>query len=345
MAYTDIDKSDDYFNTILYTGTSATNSVTGVGFQPDFVWAKNRGFAESHILSDAVRGATLLMKANTAGAEATNTEGLTSFDTDGFSLGTSQEPNKSGYAYVAWNWLAANGTASNTDGSITSTVSANTTAGFSISTYTGNATSGATIGHGLGVAPDVIIVKNRDAADAWQVYHSGVASDPATDYLVLNTTAASVDNVNRWNDTAPTSSVFSLGNAVEVNTNTEDYVAYCFAGVEGFSKFGSYTGNGSADGPFVWCGSKPAFILFKNAGAVQSWCIFDVARQTYNVLGPLLLVQTDAETSVTYVDALSNGFKLRTTNARVNGSGVTHIFMAFAENPFGGDGVAPATAR
>ena len=249
--------------------------------------------------------------------------------------------NASGHTYAAWQWLAANGTASNTDGSITSTVSANTTAGFSVLTFAGSGGTG-TVGHGLSQPPNFIIVKSRDTSNAWYT-----GSDFYTTweyYQTLNSPAAQAAGSTVWNSTAPTSSVFSIG--ASLNTLAEDYVAYCWHSVEGFSKFGKYTGNGSADGPFVWCGFKPAFILFKNASAYQSWCIFDVARQTYNVLGPLLLAeQPDAETSVTYVDALSNGFKLRTTDARVNGSGATHIFMAFAEHPFGGDGVAPVPAR
>ena len=341
-----------YFQTTTYDGLGYPTEVNQSGnstFQPDFVWVKRRNGATQHNLFDAVRGVSSQLYSSLANAEGTVSNAI-SFDADGFTAVADPitgDTGSSGNTFVGWQWLAANGTASNTNGSINTTAtSANTTAGISISTYTGNATSGATIGHGLGVAPDVIIVKNRDAADAWQVYHSGVASDPATDYLVLNTTAASVDNVNRWNDTAPTSSVFSLGNAVEVNTNTEDYVAYCFAGVDGFSKFGSYTGNGSTDGPFIFTGFKPAFVLFKKTSSTDSWELFDNTRPGYNATGLGLLPNTTAaEATGRNIDILSNGIKQRNANGTTNESGDTYIYMAFAEHPFGGDGVAPATAR
>ena len=343
-----------HFQTSLYTGTGAAQTITqtGTGFEPGFVWAKERNRASSHVLTDAVRGVASQLSSNLTNTQGTSSQAVTAFNADGFDLGdgtglAAGAINENTYTYAAWQWKANGSGSSNEDGSINTTAtSANTTAGISISTYTGNATSGATIGHGLGVAPDVIIVKNRDAADAWQVYHSGVASDPATDYLVLNTTAASVDNVNRWNDTAPTSSVFSLGNAVEVNTNTEDYVAYCFAEVEGFSKFGSYTGNGSTNGPFIFTGFKPAWVMTKRTNSTSAWTIFDNQREGYNVDNDELVANTTAaETTTDYLDLLSNGFKLRSTDADVNASSSTYIYMAFAENPFGGDGVAPATAR
>jgi hypothetical protein len=333
-----------YFQTTLYTGNQTARSITGVGFQPDFVWAKNRGFAESHILSDAVRGATLLMKSNTTGAEATNTQGLTSFDTDGFSLGTSQEPNKSGYAYVAWNWLAANGTASNTDGDFTSTVSANQTAGFSVLTWTGDGSSVVvnSIGHGLGKAPSLIIMRRRDPGDDWMVY-----AEPITEsyYLRLNATAAQAIDTgnNTWGGTAPTSSVFYTE---AIGSGAYNYVAYCFAEVEGFSKFGSYTGNGSTDGPFVWTGFKPIFIMTKRIDSTSDWTVWDGVRNGFNPADDILRANTtDAEASNFNTDFTSNGWKLRDAGANQNASGGTYIFMAFAENPFGGAGVAPATAR
>ena len=347
------------FQTTLYTGNGTAIGSGGLAvsqsenstFQPDFVWIKKRSGVIEHVLTDAVRGVTKELSSNDTGAEETVTEGLTTFGSAGFTVGSDGSYNTSSATYAGWQWLAGNGTASNEDGSInTIATSVNTTAGISISTYTGNATSGATIGHGLGVAPDVIIVKNRDAADAWQVYHSGVASDPATDYLVLNSIAPKVDNVNRWNDTAPTSSVFSLGNAVEVNTNTEDYVAYCFAEVEGFSKFGSYTGNGSTNGPFVWCGFKPAWVLIKRAvGGNENWQLQDSTLHPYNVIDDAIYADSAAaevtNNSAFYTDFLSNGFKVRASHDGRNASGGTYTYMAFAENPFGGDGVAPATAR
>ena len=325
----------DYFNTVLWTGTGAAQSITGVGFQPDWTWIKSRGAgAESHQIYDAIRGATINLSSDTTGADNTNATRLTSFDADGFSLGTGAGVNTNTYTYVAWNWLAGNGTSSNTDGSITSTVSVNQKAGFSIVSYTGTGAN-ATVGHGLGVAPKMLLVKNRDQADDWQVYHGANTANPETDYLVLNTTAATADAADRWNDTLPTATVFSIGTGVAVNTNTEDYIAYCFAEVEGFSKFGSYTGNGSADGIFVYCGFRPAVIMVKRTNTTGNWTILDSGREGYNVDNdPLYPNLSNAEGTADLADLLSNGFKLRSTDASVNASGGTYIFAAFAEAPF-----------
>jgi hypothetical protein len=302
------------------------------------------------VLTDAVRGVTKEISSNDAGAEETVAQGLTTFGTAGFTVGTDGSYNTSSATYVGWQWKANGAGSSNTDGTINTTAtSANTTAGFSLVTYVGNGTSGATVGHGLGVVPNMIIVKNRDQADAWQVYHSGNTAAPETDYLVLNTTAATVDNVNRWNDTAPTSSVFSLGNAVEVNTSSENYVAYCFAEIPGYSSFGSYTGNGSANGPFVYTGFKPAYVLMKKTSGTSDWMIYDDARDPDNFVNKRIYANQsyaeDPHASNDHVDFLSNGFKQRSAGTIINASGSTYIYMAFAENPFGGDGVAPTTAR
>jgi hypothetical protein len=344
-----------HFQTTLYTGNgtaigSGGNAISQSGnstFQPDFAWIKGRSGATEHVLTDAVRGVTKELSSNDAGAEETVAEGLTTFGSAGFTVGSDGSYNTSSATYAAWQWKANGAGSSNTDGTINTTAtSANTTAGFSLVTYVGNGTSGATVGHGLGVAPNMIIVKNRDQADAWQVYHSGNTAAPETDYLVLDTTAATADNVNRWNDTAPTSSVFSLGNAVEVNTSSENYVAYCFAEVEGFSSFGSYTGNGSTDGPMVNCGFRPAFVMTKRTNSTSNWAMWDTARDTFNVANKDLVADaTNAEpVNSISIDILSNGFKLRTTS-NPNASGGTYIYMAFAEHPFGGANTAPATAR
>jgi hypothetical protein len=339
-----------YFQTTLYTGNSSDgheiNQSGNSTFTPGLVWIKDRLAANQHHLFDQVRGVYKRLTIRLA-SEDTQTDQLVSFDSDGFTLDDDAAvlAINRGNNYVAWQWKANGTGSSNTDGSLTSTASANTTSGFSIVSYTGTGAN-ATVGHGLGVTPSLIIVKNRDASDAWQVYHSGVASDAETDYLVLNTTAAVADNVNRWNDTAPTSSVFSLGNAVEVNTNTEDYIAYVFAEVEGFSKFGAYTGNGNANGSFVWCGLRPAWVMIKRTNSTSNWTIFDNQREGYNVDNDRLRANTlDTETTTDYVDILSNGFKLRSSDADVNASSGTYIFMAFAEHPFGGSGVAPVPAR
>ena len=323
----------EHFNPVLYTGNGSTNAITGVGFQPDLVWGKARSAAYSNRVFDSLRGVTKGLNTNGTNAEFTES-GITSFDSDGFSLGSATNTNGSGATFVTWNWKASGTGVSNTDGSITSSVSANTTAGFSIVSYTGTG-SATTVGHGLGVAPNMIIVKNRDAADAWQVYHSANTAAPETDYLVLNTTAATADSSTRWNDTAPTSSVFSIGSGVEVNTSSEDYIAYCFADVEGYSKIGTYVGNGSTDGPFVYTGFRPAYVMPKKTSDTSDWIINDTKRDTYNITDNRLFANDSLAESGTYdgIDILSNGFKLRSTNSN-NISSQTYIYMAFAENPF-----------
>jgi hypothetical protein len=332
-----IEKGGEYFNTVLYTGTGSSQSITGVGFQPDWVWIKERNAAVDHGLYDAVRGVQNQLESNTTTAETVESTGLTAFGTDGFTVGALAQLNTSTDTYVAWNWKANGAGVSNTDGTITSTVSVSTTSGFSIVTYTGTGAA-ATVGHGLGAVSRMIIVKNRDAADAWQVYHAANTANPETDYLVLNTTAATADNANRWNDTLPTSTVFSIGDGVEVNTNTEDYVAYCFAEVEGFSKFGSYTGNGDANGPMIFTGFAPAYVFVKRTDTTSQWNTWDNKRKTYNVNGTnLWLDAADAEITndaLYGIDLLSNGFKLRNTHVGRNASGGTYIYACFAENPF-----------
>ena len=355
MAYTDIDKPSDYFNTVLYSGTDSAQSVTGVGFQPDWTWIKCRSHGGSasfeHVLTDAVRGANKTLTSDSTEAEATNnaTGYLNIFDSDGFTTasgGTSIDAvGGIGRTYVAWNWLASNSTASNTDGSITSTVSANTTSGFSIVSYTGNGTSGATVGHGLGVAPSMIIEKGRSVTDDWLIYHKSLG---ATYGLALNNTTAAAASTGYWNDTAPTPSLFTIGNNGKVNTNGGTHIAYCFAEKPGYSKFGSYTGNGSTDGTFVYTGFKPAFVIGKRSSAVEDWFLFDSTRDTYNVNNKLLYPNgTNAEyTGVSARnDFLSNGFKMRIIDNKENGSGSTYIYMAFAEEPFVTSTGIPGTAR
>jgi hypothetical protein len=329
-------QANDYFNTVLYTGTGSSLGVTGVGFQPDWVWIKERSGAADHGLYDAVRGVQNQLESNTTTAETTEATGLTAFGTDGFTVGALAQLNTSADTYVAWNWNAGGSNATNTSGTITSTVRANTTSGFSIVTYTGTGTA-ATIGHGLGVAPNMVIVKvraNVGANTAWHVYHSSLAN---TDYLSLNTTAAK-DTGSIWNNTSPTSSVFSIGSSTwpQVNNNTGTYVAYCFANVEGYSRAFSYTGNGSSDGPFVFLGFRPRFVMIKRTDSTANWEIWDTTRsvynQTYNALYPNL---SNAEDGGNAIDINSNGFKLRDTGGSTNATNsATYIGFAIAENPF-----------
>ena len=341
MAYTTIKKPSDYFNTVLYTGTGSAQSITGVDFQPDMVWIKDRTGTGYHRINDAVRGATKEIYPNVTNAENTEPQAVTSFDTDGFTVGSNNGYSQNGYNFVSWNWLGANGTTANTDGSITSTVSANTTSGFSIVQYSGNATAGATVGHGLGSVPKMVIVKKTNGAKDWNVYHVGMG---ATKCVYLNLTNAEQTHGN-WNNTTPTNTVFSIGSDDQVNGSGQTYITYCFAEKQGFSKFGSYVGNGNADGTFVYTGFKPKFILTKNSSASStSWVLTDTSRSTYNVTSNALMADAStAEQAYTYFDITSNGFKARNTSHWVNGSGNTIIYLAFAEEPLVGDN--PATAR
>ena len=323
-------QANDYMNIALYTGTGSSQSITGLGFQPDWTWIKGRSGATDHGLYDAVRGVQKQLESNTTPAETTETTGLTAFGSDGFTVGALAQLNTSSATYVAWNWKANGAGSSNTQGSITSTVSANTTAGFSIVTYTGTGAN-ATVGHGLGVAPSIYIVKRRNNDDAWFVYSNQLA---ATQYLRLNSTNAAA-TFNFWQDTAPTSSVFYISTDVSVNASSDTYVAYCFAQVAGYSAFGSYTGNGSSDGTFVFTGFRPRYLLIKRTDTTGDWNIIDTSRSTYNQTNNVLWANlADADAAGQGTDILSNGFKLRSTGLVTNASGGTYIYAAFAENPF-----------
>lgn len=328
-------KGNTVMDATTYTGTGSTLAVTNTAsFKPDFVWVKERSQAQDHALFDSVRGATKQLSSNTTGAEATYANSLSAFNSNGFSVVSDAVVNSSGQTYVGWQWQAGQGTtSSNTNGSITSTVSVNATAGFSVVTYTGTG-SVATIGHGLGVKPSFIIFKVRsNGTYGWYCYNSNLG---ATNHLVLNTTAASSSSSFLFNNTEPTSSVMTVGTSAGTNQSGETYVAYCWAEVAGFSKFGSYTGNGSTDGPFVYTGFRPKYVLFKNASAGSTdWIILDSVRDTYNVEGNMLFAELSiAEvSSPPRVDFLSNGFKLR-TSSQPNDSSNTIIYAAFAENPF-----------
>jgi len=327
-------KGGDYFNANLYTGTGSAFTLTGVGFQPDFGWFKGRNASSSHWLHDVVRGANPGLSSNSTAAEDTTAGQLTAFASDGYSLpnDTAGYLNFSGRTMVVWSWKANGAGVTNTAGSITSTVSANTTSGFSIVTYTGTGVN-ATVGHGLGAVPGMIIAKRRSATQNWGVAHSSLTG---TQTLYLDLTQAVATGV--WNGT-PTSTVFNITTDGVVNTNGSTYVAYCFAPISGFSAFGSYTGNGSTDGPFVYTGFRPRYVMIKNittGGAGYDWFIHDTARDTYNVC-TLDLEANLALSENQYgaeQDIVSNGFKLRNSGAGTNGSSNTYIYAAFAENPF-----------
>lgn len=332
-----------HFDIKTRTGTAATYSVTGLEFQPDLVWVKSRGRAVDHALYDSVRGVQKQLESNQTGAETTETTGLTVFNSDGYTGGALDQINgtTATNSFVDWLWKAGGAAVTNTSGTITSQVSANTQAGVSVVTYTGTGAN-ATVGHGLGVAPKMVIVKARVATTAtphWAVYHESVGN---TSRVWLNLTNAAAASATYWNNTSPTSSTFSLGTVTDTNENTKTYVAYCFAEVPGFSKIGSYTGNGSLDGPFVWCGFKPKWILRKSSTLVagSNWWVQDAGREPANTTDDLLypnLTNAESVGANGAVDFLSNGFKVRadtTGGAVTNNSGETYIFIAFAEAPF-----------
>jgi hypothetical protein len=325
-----------FMNAITYSGSNSAQSITngaaGASFQPDFAWIKSRNTADGHDLIDSVRGTNKNLYSNATSAEDTVAR-LTSFDTNGITLaGGYGYTNAAGQTFVAWQWKAGGTAVTNTSGSITSSVSANTTSGFSVVTYTGNGTSGATVGHGLGVAPSMIIIKSRSTAGTdWGVYHASLGN---TLILFLNSTGASAGpNAAYWNNTTPSSSVFTLGVASELNGNTRTFVAYCWAPIAGYSQFGSYTGNGSTDGPFIYTGFRPRFVLIKNADSTGDWTIMDTARDTYNATITALYPDLSNSEGGGNIDILSNGFKIHNTTYQ-NGSGNQMIYAAFAENPF-----------
>ena len=341
-----INKSSDYFNTKLYTGTGSSQAVTGVGFQPDWLWIKNRGTADENIVFDSVRGVDKRLLTDGTQSELTTTNHLSSFDSDGFTVpGLSANTGASSNNYVAWNWLASNTTASNTDGSITSTVSANTTSGFSIVSWTGSGAN-ATIGHSLGAVPKMIIIRRRTGSTTnWIVYHESIGNN---NELFLNLTNASTSST-RFQSTSPTSSVFSVSSNSAVNESSQSHIAYCFSEKKGFSKAFSYTGNGSTDGSFCYLGMKPSFVLLKETGNANNWMIFDNKRSPFNLMDDFISPDiSDAETTGNAnnrMDMLSNGFKTRGTGSATNRSGGTYIGIAFAENPIVGSNGVPSCAR
>lgn len=356
MAYTTIDDPSAHFQTTLYTGAGASQTVTNGGnsdLQPDWLWIKRRNASYAHALFDSNRGlgssSPPMLESDSSNAENSNQNWISGVGTDSFTIGVNEQnlSNTSG-TYVAWQWKAAGGTtASNSNGSITSTVQANTTAGFSIVTYTGDGATSATVGHGLGAVPKMIISKERASTSNvpnWRVYHESIGN---TKYLQLDGTGAAA-TFDDWGNTTPTSTVYTIGGSGgyrPTNTSSKTYVAYVFAEVPGYSRIGKYKGNGNADGTFVYTGFKPALIISKNAGVVTNWRILDSKRLGYNKDNNRMSPNTTAaEETDDQLDILSNGFKLRTTDSEIN-SGYDHIYIAFAENPFVTSTGIPTTAR
>jgi len=360
MAYTTIDDPSVYFQTALYTGDdSSAQNITNSGnsdLQPDWIWIKNRSDSSNHIAQDTNRGINICSFPDDAAEEQTNSVfgHVNSVASDGFQVdrGNSGELNANinSKNYVAWQWKANGGTTStNTAGTnIDTTVQANTTAGFSIMTYTGTGTDNDSIGHGLGVVPSMFIIKNRDETNGWQIYHQGNTSDPETDVVTLNTANATTDNDTVFSDAAPSATVITLGTNDGVSKSSVKYVCYAFAEIQGYSKFGSYTGNASTDGPFIYLGFKPAWIMIRNVADAANWNIYDNQRSAENVMDDILLANgQDAEGAVggKAVDFLSNGFKIRGSDNEMNDNGDNHIYMAFAESPFVSSEGVPTTAR
>ena len=355
MAYTGINKSSEHFETLIYSGNASNpRTLSGLDFQPDWVWLKNRTDSNGHTLADSIRGSNVSISSDSTAAEVTNkSDGhLDAFTSNGFTVGAGGDGdariNDDSHTYVAWNWKAGGSASSNSDGNITSSVSVNTTAGFSIVSYTGTG-GGKTVGHGLGVAPRVFFMKNRGSADYnWSVWHADLAT-PTTARLALNTTAAQANNSSYWNDGVPGATILNLGSDAGHNANGNTYIAYCFAEKQGFSKFGSYVGTAgnNATAPFIHTGFKPAWFMVKNSNAASAWEIYDGKRNGFNPQVRQLRANEDAAEGSTddLVDFHANGFKIRHQSTGINEDGDKFIYMAFAEEPFvSGTGV-PGTAR
>ena len=348
MAYTTINKSTDYFNTVTYTGNGGTQSITGVGFQPDWTWCKQRNTARNHGLFDAVRGVTKILYSNDTSGQGTAATSLTSFNSDGFSCGGETETNQNGGTYVAWNWKAGTTSGIATNGATTITpanYSFNQTSGMSIVNYDGNNTAGAKVAHGLGATPDMMIVKAMNGGSIhWAIYHKDMGN---THYMQFDTNAQ-LDDAGVWNDTSPDSVNFTVGNSDKTNTVT--YIAYCFAEKQGYSKFGKYSAVGNVDGNFIYLGFKPSFFLAKRiTDGTEPWIMFDNKRNPFNGVDKNLkpsLYEAEATQNPPSMDFLSNGIKFRNLDGTFsNTAGKEFIYMAFAEAPLVGSNNVPCTAR
>lgn len=347
-----INKPSLHFNTKLYTGTGSSNAITGIGFQPDFVWIKKRNGSTQHALFDALRGTGKYLESSSTAPDQTDNNSLSAFGTDGFTVISKNSVNTNSDTYVSWNWKAANSSGSaNSDGATASTVSANTTSGFSIVRWTGTG-SATTIGHGLGAVPGTYIVKNLSTNSLqWRVYHHQCAGEPSHKHLALESTQALGDAASVFNDTEPTSTVFSVGSDDAANKSGDNMIAYVFAEKKGFSKFGRYIGNADGNGPYAYTGFKPAFLLIKNTVGTENWHLYDnkrggpVAGYYGNLNKYFLQANTSNTESNESLDIYFNGFKPKITNAFLNGNGNIIVYWAFAENPLIGTNNINATAR
>ena len=345
MAYTTINKSTDHFNTKLYAGNGGTNNITGVGFQPDWVWIKKRNVTESHALFDSVRGVTKRLHSNGTGAEETNTNTLTSFDSDGFTVGTNTGVN--GNLLASWNWKANGAGSSNSDGSQSSTVSVNTAAGFSIVKYTGY--GAATYGHGLGTTPQMIIIKKLNSSDDWFVYHHKLLTPGATQkqFILLNSNAALASNGSATTFTSVSNSTFGVGTDDKISESGDSFIAYCFAEKTGYSKFGSFKSNNNTNGTFIYTGFKPSFFMVKRSGGAGNWHMYDNKRYGYNDANYRLRAETtgvEESSASDKIDILSNGIKIRSNQTSLNNHTGDMIYMAFGQSLIGSNNV-PCTAR
>ena len=348
--YTTIDDPSAYFKVQLFTGTGSSNAVTfndtDTDMQPDLVWIKSRNDTNEHYVSDSVRGTGKEIYTSLTNAEVSDANGVTAFGSDGFTVGSGTGLNGSSDTNVAWCWKAgtsfSNDASATSIGDIDSTGSVSTTAGFSIVSWTGTGSNGG-IKHGLNTKPSMIITKPRSAVGSWYTYHGKIASDPETDFFKLNENEASADNATVWNDTAPTTSIFTTGTAFD---SGRTFIGYCFSDIQGYCKTGTYKGNGSTDGPFIFCGFRPAFIILKFIGGTYNWMIYDNKREGYNVDNDHLKANlNDAEGTSDDLDILSNGFKMRTSGVGENSSGEPYLWIAFAEAPFVNSNGVPANAR
>jgi hypothetical protein len=340
MAYTTAPDSSAHFQSTLYTGNASTLNVVNGGnsnLQPDWVWLKNYGTSgKDYGIFDSTRGTTKMLSSNNASAQSTIATSLTAFNSDGFTLGADGGPNANASSNVAWQWKANGGTtSSNSSGSITSTVQVNQNAGFSIVKYTGTG-SNATVGHGLSTAPDFILIKILGTGTSWAIYSPYLEND-TTRLMELNSTGAQLTSATYWNSTKPTSTVFSIGTYGGVNSSSSEFIAYCFTPTKGFSAFGSYTGSGNADGPFLYTGFQPGFTMIKRWDGTSNWNIHDSARSPYNPTVADLFANTndDQETgNGNSIDYYANGFKMTNATNSLNGNGIAYLYMSFAKAPF-----------